>query len=168
MARLERATKLREDCTLLVSCLLLRGGAGRRRVDGWVTPRKQTGSPELTAACGLQPHHFRTLSQPKPQPLESTALDKRRHQGLSLARVSNMAHSGPGGQSFAQRSPRTPELSACGERAESTMHPDHMERPGQCHKQASLERKGERPHVWHPLVHRTSHCWVEQRGGMQG
>lgn len=166
MAWLERSTKLRDDCTLLVSCLLLRGGAGRGRVDGWVTPRKQTGSPELTAACGLQTHHFRTLSQPKPQPLESRALDKRRHQGLSLARADNVAHSGLRGQSCAQRSPRTPELSAYGERAESTMHPDLMERPGQCHKQASPGRKWEQPHVWHPLPHRTPHCLVAQRGEM--
>ena len=68
MARVERATELQEDCTLVVSCRLLGGGAGRRRPDGWVTPTKQTGSPELTAACGHQTHLFRT-----PSPAKSSA-----------------------------------------------------------------------------------------------
>jgi len=60
MARPEGATQLREDCTLLLSCLLLLGGAGRRWADGWVTPTKQTDCPELTAACGPLPHRFLT------------------------------------------------------------------------------------------------------------
>ena len=65
MAWLEGATELREDCTLLVSCLLLGGGAGRRRADGRVTPTKETDTPELTAASGPQPHRFLTSSPAK-------------------------------------------------------------------------------------------------------